>query len=280
MAEMLASPPAYILGQDAAAVQRLLRQGRLLDPFTRRMLKDAGVSPGMAVLDVGCGAGDISLLAAELVGKEGYVLGVDNNATVLELAQARAEMAGLSQVSFQAADIHELVGRQQFDAIVGRLILLHVPEPATLLRQLLTHLRQSGLVAFQEYDAPPQTDAALPASPLWDQVGTWCRLAFQRGGADLRMGMKLPGTFLEAGLPAPQLRYEAAIGAGPGWEGYEWLADLVRVLTPLILEFGIAKVEDIEIEGLAERLREEIEGRGGVAHLPALVSAWTHKGLK
>jgi hypothetical protein len=97
---------------------------------------------------------------------------------------------------------------------------------------------------------------------------------------ELRMGMKLSSTFLAVGLPAPQLRYEAVIGAGPGWEGYEWLADLVRVLMPLILKFGIASAEDIGIERLAERLREEIEARGEVARLPALVSAWTRTGLK
>jgi ubiquinone/menaquinone biosynthesis C-methylase UbiE len=179
MSVMPSAAPTYILGQNSEAVQRLLRQGRLLDPFTRRLLADAGVSRGMAVLDLGCGAGDVSLLAAELVGEEGWVVGVDNNTSALEVAQARAEAADLSQVSFQSADIHELADTQQFDAIVGRLILQHIPEPATLLRQLLAHLRSGGLVAFQEYDIPPQNDAALPASPLWDQVGAWCRLAFQ-----------------------------------------------------------------------------------------------------
>jgi hypothetical protein len=48
----------------------------------------------------------------------------------------------------------------------------------------------------------------------------WCTQAFQRVGVESRMGMKLSGTFLAAGLPAPRLRYEAAIGAGPEWTGY------------------------------------------------------------
>jgi hypothetical protein len=52
------------------------------------------------------------------------------------------------------------------------------------------------------------------------------------------------------------------------------------VLMPLILKFGIASAEDIAVERLAERLRAEIEGRGGVIRLPALVSAWAHTGLK
>jgi 2-polyprenyl-3-methyl-5-hydroxy-6-metoxy-1,4-benzoquinol methylase len=128
------------------------------------------------VLDVGCGAGDVSLLAAKLVGEEGSVLGVDSNADALELAQARAEASGLAQVSFQAADIHELADTRQFDAIVGRLILEHVPEPAAVLRRLLSRLREGGLVAFQEYDVPRERGgvARLPAL-----VSAWTRTALK-----------------------------------------------------------------------------------------------------
>jgi len=76
-------------------------------------------------------------------------------------------------------------------------------------------------------------------------------------------------------LPVPQLRYEAPIGVGPEWIGYEVLADTVRVLLPLIQKFDIITVEEIEIETLAQRLRDEIVGLGGVARFLSLVSAWT-----
>jgi hypothetical protein len=90
------------------------------------------------------------------------------------------------------------------------------------------------------------------------------------------MGMKLYGTFLSAGLPAPQLRYETAIGAGPvGADIAEHHASLVRTLLPLILQFEIATAEEIGVETLTQRLREEIVSREGVARMPALVSAWT-----
>lgn len=92
------------------------------------------------------------------------------------------------------------------------------------------------------------------------------------------MGMKLSSTFVAAGLPPPHLRYEAAIGAGPEWGGYEVLAGVVRDLLPLLEKFGIATTEDISIETLAARLREEIASAGGVARLPAVISAWTRAG--
>ena len=276
MSEVQPSSQTYALGHTPEAFQRLLVQGQLFNPFTRRLLEDAGLRAGMHVLDLGCGPGDVSLLAAELVGEQGSVLGVDTNVSVLQIAQARAQAAGLSHIAFLAGNINELALTQQFDAIIGRLILMYMPQAAAAQRRLATHLRPGGVLAFQEHDIPSQRDATLPASPLWEQAVDWCIQAFQRAGVESRMGMKLSSTFLEASLPTPQLRYEAAIGADPEWAGYEVLAGVVRDLLPLLQKFGIASTEDIRIETLAARLREEVTSTGGVARLPALVSAWTH----
>ncbi len=92
------------------------------------------------------------------------------------------------------------------------------------------------------------------------------------------MGMKLSSAFLAAGLSPPHLRYEASIGAGSEWAGYEVLAGVVRDLLPVLQKFGFATSEDIRIDTLAARLREEVSSAGGVARLPALVSAWTRIG--
>jgi SAM-dependent methyltransferase len=71
MSEVQSSAQTYALGHTPEAFQRLLVQGQLFNPFTRRLLEDAGLQAGMHVLDVGCGPGDVSLLAAELVGEQG-----------------------------------------------------------------------------------------------------------------------------------------------------------------------------------------------------------------
>jgi hypothetical protein len=124
-------------------------------------------------------------------------------------------------------------------------ILMHLPEPTAVVHHLAQHLRPGGLVVFQEYDLTSHNAAFYPPSPLWEQVWTWCTQPFHQAGGDLATGMKLYGTLQEAGLPAPQIRYEAAVDAGPDWVGYEWWAETVS--------------------------------RGGVARGPALVSAWVRK---
>ena len=56
--------PDYLFGQSAEEAERLRLQARMFAPYTARFLQDAGISPGMKVLDVGTGAGDVALLAA------------------------------------------------------------------------------------------------------------------------------------------------------------------------------------------------------------------------
>jgi hypothetical protein len=160
---------------------------------------------------------------------------------------------------------------------VGRLILQYLPERVAILRHLTQHLRPSGIVAFQEYDLSTNPNLFYPPPPLWQQAWSWITQTFQRAGAEIQMGQKLYGTFLEAGLPAPQMRYEAVLAGGPASPIYELVADTVRALLPMLVKFGIATAEDVDIETLTDRLRAEIVSHQGVARSPALVSAWVRK---
>jgi 2-polyprenyl-3-methyl-5-hydroxy-6-metoxy-1,4-benzoquinol methylase len=264
----------YVLGHTPWAIQRLLRLGRIYYPFTRRVLIEAGLTTGMRVLDVGCGPGAVSLIAAELVGEAGQVLGIDASPDMLEVAQARVEEAGVAHVSFMAADLRTLALDQPFDVLIGRFILMHLPEPETVLRKLVRSVRPGGLVAFQEYDLSSHQDAFYPPSSLWEQTWRLSTLAFQRAGGNLHAGMQLPSMFQAAGLPAPHMRFEASIGADRDWPGFDMRADDVRQFLPLIQQFGLATEEEIGIDTLADRLREETVGHGGAARLPIVVSAW------
>jgi 2-polyprenyl-3-methyl-5-hydroxy-6-metoxy-1,4-benzoquinol methylase len=129
-------PSSYVLGHADVEVQRLLLQGRLYNHYTEHALRLAGLRPGMRVLDVGCGPGEVSFVAARLVGRNGSVLGIDAAADIIEVARARAAAQDLRHVSFQATPIAEVVLDEPVDAVIGRLILMHLPDPASALRQL------------------------------------------------------------------------------------------------------------------------------------------------
>jgi len=145
-------PLLYALGHSEQELQRLSRQGQALGPFTDQLFEQAGISRGMRVLDVGCGSGDVAFLAADLVGPEGKVVGVDRERRAIDWANARANSRAITNVSFVEGDPAEMEFDQKFDAIVGRLVLMYYPDPVGALRKLTRHVRPEGLVVFQEMD--------------------------------------------------------------------------------------------------------------------------------
>jgi len=101
------SNSGYEFGSAEEELARLELQGRALAPATRMIFTAAGIQPGMRVLDVGCGAGDVAFVTADLVGPEGSVVGVDRSPEALARARLRAEQRGLAQVQFVGGDIHD-----------------------------------------------------------------------------------------------------------------------------------------------------------------------------
>jgi ubiquinone/menaquinone biosynthesis C-methylase UbiE len=138
----------YALGHSSSEIQRLKNQGAMLRPITERLLRSAGIDAGMRVLDLGCGAGDVSMLAAELIGPAGFVVGIDRSQEVLNLARERTQEAGLRQIGFVRASVEEFSVDEPFDLVIGRYILVHQPEPVALLRKAATLARLGGSVSL------------------------------------------------------------------------------------------------------------------------------------
>jgi ubiquinone/menaquinone biosynthesis C-methylase UbiE len=93
-----AADAEYLLGHDEAEQRRLLEQAAIVEPLTRRSLLAAGLEPGMHVLDVGSGFGDVSVLASDLVGPAGSVVGIDREPSAVASATARATALGATNV--------------------------------------------------------------------------------------------------------------------------------------------------------------------------------------
>jgi hypothetical protein len=93
---------------------------------------------------------------------------------------------------------------------------------------------------------------------------------------ETEMGFNLRGAFVEAGLPEPKMELNAPVG-GPRWGGHELAAGTIKTLLPLLERFGIATSEEVGVETLAQRLREEMVASGGVGKPPEMVSAWAQK---
>ena len=203
-----AGASTYVLGHADTEIQRLLLQGRLYNDLTEHALRLAGLRPGMRVLDVGCGLGDVSFVAARLVGPAGTVLGVDASSDVVEFARARAAERGLTTVKFEQTTIAD-IAVDEVDAVIGRLILMH-SDPISTLRQLAGFVRPGGLIAFCEFDIGAVR--SVPDSPLSRALVDAIVRAFQGAGLDPAFGAALHTLFREAGLRVPQLTVAAPVG--------------------------------------------------------------------
>ena len=265
----------YTMGRSEEETQRLIEQSQLYDDVTRRFFLRSGIAKGMKVLDVGSGAGDVAFTLAEFVGPDGAVVGVDVNPDILETARARAEEAGFDNVEFIAGDARTLELPNDFDAVVGRLVLLYMADPTEALRTLITHLRPGGIVAFQDIDFTIYPELAHPETPVLNNLIKWGISAFERSGAHIGMGLDLYRTFIDAGLPEPTLHFEAPMGGPADWPGYEYLTNSFRSILPLIEAYGIATVEELAIDTLADRLRAEVVASKRPLVLPPHFTAYT-----
>ena len=136
--------PEYVLGDGQRELQRLALQAQFWGGATLELLKRARIGPGMRVLDLGCGAGDVSLLAATLVGSSGSIVGIDRSPAAVEAARAKVEAAALANVEFHVAAIEDFAADRPFDALIGRFVLMYFSDPVATLRQLLPLVRVPG----------------------------------------------------------------------------------------------------------------------------------------
>jgi len=272
----------YAFGRTTAEAERLRKQAEDVDTFTRHMLEDAGLTAGMKVLDVGSGAGDVALLAAQMVGPLGSVVGVDVNPDILESARQRAAAAGLTNVRFVTAEVQTLDLDTDFDAVIGRLVLSYVPDMASVLRRLALHVKLGGIVAFQEAELGPSIAYwTSPHHSAWvAQRWIWAEEAFRRSGMNTSAGFGLHQAFQEAGLGVPHASFHVSAGGDRDWAGFENMAGVFRSLLPLAERLGIFTLEEIGAETLEPRRWWEEQQRSGMPLWNTTsVTAWVRKAI-
>jgi ubiquinone/menaquinone biosynthesis C-methylase UbiE len=246
----------------------------MVNEMTERLLADAGLGPGMRVLDVGCGPGAVSFMVARLVGQQGQVLGLDRDARALESARARARELGLSSVAFAEGDLGALAPEHGlFDAIVGRRVLMYQADPVGAVRGLSRALRPGGVIVFQEHDAT-MVPASVTPLPLHERAHHWMWRTVEREGADIHMGFHLASVLSEAGLALEQVRAEAVVQT-PATR-YPTAA-ILRAMMPRIVQQGVATEPEIDVDTLEERLTKEREEANATFVSDVVFGAWARR---
>jgi len=267
-------PSGYVLGYSDAEQDRLIRQATLLAPITERFFREAGIGAGCRVLDIGSGIGDVAMIAARLVGTSGEVLGVEHSAGFVARARERIAAAGFGNVTFIQADANALAINRSFDAVVGRFILSHNPDPVALIRYVTQLLIPGGVVAFQEVVAGPAL-AVAASVPLWSRVLTLIYDVIGRPGMSPDGGLALHRMFQEAGLPEPHMHLDVPFTQDSSIAQLE--VDLLRTLRPVADQKGVSFADLGEFETLVSRIQAEAVAARSAIGFKAIVSAWSRK---
>nr|WP_236145713.1 class I SAM-dependent methyltransferase [Verrucosispora sp. SN26_14.1] len=132
-------------------------------PMGRELVRRAGVRPGQQVLDVGCGRGAVLMPAAQAVGPDGDVVGIDLAPTMVDLTRADVATAGLPNVRVEVADAEDPpLPEATFDTVLAGLVVFMLPAPLPALRAYHRLLRPGGrlgVTTFAAYD--PRFSEAL-----------------------------------------------------------------------------------------------------------------------
>ena len=235
-----------------AAAERFGAFAELFDPSTFAHLEALGVTSGWRCWEVGAGGTSVVEWLAARVGSAGHVLATDIDVTWAAAAgQASPPPEG------------------QFDLVHARLVLVHVPERATALANMVAALRPGGWLFIEDADPALQPLSALevrgPEDELANQVRTGFRALLAGRGADLAFGRTLPRLLREAGLAG--VRADAAFPVShPACARLE--AATISLIRDQLIEHQIATEAEIEFH-----LANVAAGRVDPAQ-PPMISAW------
>jgi len=135
---------------------------RRFEPVVDHVIARAQLAAGDRVLDLGTGTGAVAARAAQLVGPEGLVVGVDISADMLRAARQRVAAQGLTRVSFREGRAEALPAENEsFDVVLASLSLMYVIDRAAAARELARVLRPRGRLIAAVWAEPEACDIVL-----------------------------------------------------------------------------------------------------------------------
>ena len=217
--------------------------------INHRLVADARIRPGLQVLDLGSGTGYPALLAGEVVGSEGTVIGIDLAESMLAVATRKAKTLGLAQVSFRTGDVTMLPFESgSMDSIVSRFCLMFLPEIPKAVAEIARVLKPGGYIAAAVWSSPEKNPfiripmdvikTIMPLPPPDPEAPGIFRLA--------RPG-DLSGMFDRAGLvPLDDEEFTAEVTYATAEEFFRGLMDIAAPIQNLFAKLTPAQQSEAE----------------------------------
>jgi len=238
----------YLLGTTGKAVTRLEIQAEIFDQQSYPFLKN-WVKPDMHILEVGCGAGNTSVILAELLNHTGHLTSTDLSQNFVDITSAKIAEKKFSNVTVRQCaieDAHQL--NQQFDLIYGRAVLHQIIDASDAILLLSKLLKNGGMMLFEE---PVMSDFfCYPENPAFAAlIDLYVKLG-EKTQHDFLIGKKLDALYKNAQLKTHHYGFVQSV-----------LSEHQRVIMPMLAQecaHEFIQYQLIDAAGLA-KLTEELE---------------------
>lgn len=179
-------------------LQRLDYQSQVFHSLGQKIRQDAGLTPTMRVLDLGCGTGIISQAIAQSL-TSGSIVGIDRSAAMIEAAESRLQAQKAPNLTFQVGNSESLdLPAASFDFVYARLLFQHLSNPQLTLTEILRVLKPGGILCVVDVDN--EWSMFYPAVEAITTFREQVTKMHQQQGGDPQVGRKLGGYLTTAGF--------------------------------------------------------------------------------
>jgi len=262
----------YVLLTGDAGAARLALLQQTYGATSEALLRQLGLSPGMRVLDLGCGTGTMTLWIAKQLGAAGAAVGVDISGAQLDVARREAQRLGLGNVSFHESSVYQTpFPRASFDLVCCRFLLCHVADPERGVREMRALLKPGGIILCEDVDV--RSVFCDPPSPGYDKMRDLMIALGVSRGVDYCLGPKLHQIFRQVGFSDPQVHFDQPVFSRGDVKRFWELTFLEAV--PAMIQAGLT--DERETRDLAKVMSDVARDETALVAQARKVQVWARK---
>ncbi|MBX2870690.1 MAG: methyltransferase domain-containing protein [Saprospiraceae bacterium] len=228
---------SYSINESNLERQQMLAQG--LGYLSNKYFQLLPLQAKPRILDLGCGLGETTRLLAKFFSPS-EIVGFDQDVNLLAYARSRVR-EDQTNFTYTEGNAEQLPFEDQsFDLVFCRFLLLHVPNPQAVLKEMARVCKSGGIVLTQEQDTM-KSSGLYPSNWAYDMVTE----GYQKSFSHPQVGRQLPHLFRGAGLPTPTIRSNTFLLPNP------------KVGKRIVNLTGQAMVAELLKHGILERAKVE-----------------------
>ena len=231
----------YVLGNLDNEIARLELQSAFFEPLTRRTLFNAAIKEGMSCLDIGCGAGSVTRIMKQMVGKKGRVVGTDLDEKYVQYCAGSQ-----TDAEFMIDDIcnSRLAERgDKFDVVYSRFMFVHLKDVKKAVRSMKQLAKDGAAVIVEELDHAPDSWLCHPENSSVNTLREIYVALVKKAGGDPFAGRKIYSLLVEESLnPIVECHSPCLLMGHEPFSTLGWR--IAESLKPQILNYGLLNEQE------------------------------------